>query len=54
MVKSMKYLRIEINDGIDIFEEQKKYMKEKAETIAKNTYSVIEKCSNKVLTGKTF
>ena len=30
----MKYLGMEINDGIDIFENQKKRMKEKAETIA--------------------
>ena len=50
----MKYLGMEINDGIDIFENQKKRMKEKAETIAKNTYAVIEKCCNKILIGKTF
>ena len=54
IVRSMKYLGIEINDGDDIFENQKKKMEEKAETIAKNTYSVIEKCCNKILIGKTF
>ena len=48
----MKYLGVEINDGIDIFENQKKRMKEKAETIAKNTYAVIEKCCTKILMGK--
>ena len=50
----MKYLGVEINDGIDIFKKQKLKMKEKAETIAKNTYAVIEKCCNKILIGKTF
>ena len=54
VVKSMKYLGVEINDGIDIFKKQKLKMKEKAETIAKNTYAVIEKCCNKILIGKTF
>ena len=54
VVKNMKYLGIEINDGIDIFKEQKKIMKDKAEMIAKNTYSVIEKSCNKILIGKTF
>merc|ERR1711895_75864 len=44
VVRSMKYLGVEINDGIDIFKKQKLKMKEKAETIAKNTYAVIEKC----------
>ena len=48
----MKYLGMEINDGIDIFENQKKRMKEKAETIAKNAYAVIEKCCTKILMGK--
>merc|ERR1712121_584200 len=33
---------------------QKLKMKEKAETIAKNTYAVIEKCCNKIVIGKTF
>merc|ERR1712121_480659 len=33
---------------------QKLKMKEKAETIAKNTYALIEKCCNKILIGKTF
>ena len=50
----MKYLGIEINDGIEIFKEQKKIMKDKAEMIAKNTYSVIEMSCNKILIGKTF
>ena len=54
IVKNMKYLGVEINDGDDIFEQQKKKMIEKAETIAKNTYSVIEKSCNKILIGKTF
>ena len=50
----MKYLGMEINGGIDIFENQKKRMKEKAETIAKNTYIVIERCCNNILIGKSF
>ena len=54
VVRSMKYLGVEINDTDDIFKIQKIKMQEKAETIAKNTYSVIEKCCNKVLIGKTF
>merc|ERR1711874_387796 len=54
VVKSMRYLGVEINDTDDIFKIQKINMQEKAETIAKNTYSVIEKCCNKVLIGKTF
>merc|ERR1712002_845454 len=54
VVRSMKYLGIEINDGIDIFKKQKLKMKKKAETIAKNSYAVIEKCCNMILIGKTF
>ena len=54
VVRSMKYLGIEINDTEDIFGAQKKNMIKRAGTIAKNTYSVIEKCCNKVLIGKTF
>ena len=54
VVKSMRYLGVEINDTDDIFKIQKINIQEKAETIAKNTYSVIEKCCNKVLIGKTF
>ena len=45
---------MEINDGIDIFENQKKRMKETTETNAKNTYVVIEKCCNKLLIGFFF
>ena len=52
VVRSMRYLGVEINDTDDIFKIQKINMQEKAETIAKNTYSVIEKCCNKVLIGK--
>ena len=54
VVRSMKYLGLEIKDTDDIFENQKKIVQKKAKTIAKNTYSVIEKCCNKVLIGKTF
>ena len=54
VVRSMKYLGIEINDTDDIFRNQNKIVQKKAGTIAKNTYSVIEKCCNKVLIGKTF
>ena len=50
----MKYLGIKIKDTDDIFINQKKIVQKKAGTIAKNTYSVIEKCCNKVLIGKTF
>ena len=50
----MKYLRVEIDNGIEIFKKQKLKMKEKAETIAKNTYAVIEKSCNKILIAKTF
>ena len=45
---------MEINDGKDIFQNQKKYLKEKAETIAKHTYAVIERCCNKKIIRKTF
>ena len=38
----MRYLGVEINDTDDIFKIQKINMQEKAETIAKNTYSVKE------------
>merc|ERR1712002_1180317 len=54
VVRSMKYLGVEIDDGIDIFKKQKLKMKQKAETIAKNTYAVIEKSCNKILIGKPF
>ena len=52
--RSIKYLGIEINDKVDMFERQREVVMEKAQTMAKNTYAVIEKSCNKVLMGKTF
>ena len=43
-----------IHDGINIFQNQKKRMKEKIEAIAKNTSSVIEIFCKKTLIGKNF
>ena len=54
VVRSMKYLGVEICDGKDIFEKQKEKMLEKARKMAKMTYGVIEKSCNKLLIGKTF
>ena len=54
VVRSIKYLGIEINDKADMFESQREVMMEKAQRMAKNTYAVIEKSCNKVLMGKTF
>ena len=54
MVHSMKYLGIEICDEADIFKIHKENILKRANTVAKNTYSIIEKSCNKVLIGKTF
>ena len=50
----MKYLGIEIYDEADIFKIHKENILKRANTVAKNTYSIIEKSCNKVLIGKTF
>ena len=54
VVQKMKYLGIEIDNKINYFKTQRGKIIENARKMANITYSVIEKCCNKLLIGKTF
>ena len=50
----IKYLGITIEDYRDIFRKHKQKKLQLAEKLANNTYSVINRCSNKMIIGKTY
>ena len=52
--KEMKYLGITIEDYRDIFRKHKQSKLQLAEKLANNTYSVINRCSNKMIIGKAY
>ena len=54
VVHNIKYLGLIINDGQDIFRDQKEEMNNKASRFSNLTYSVIAKSYNKMRMGKTF
>ena len=54
VVRNLKYLGIVICDGRDIFKKHKVEMIDRAEKMALQTYSVIERCCSRVVMGKTF
>ena len=54
VVRSLKYLGICINDRRDIFKKHKVELVDKAEKMALQTYSMIERCCSRVVIGKTF
>ena len=54
VVKSMKYLGLMIDDDKDIFKTQKGKMVKELEKFENMTFSIISKCCNKILIGKTY
>ena len=54
VVHNIKYLGLIVNDGQDIFRDQKEEMTNKASRFSNLTYSVIAKSYNKMRMGKTF
>ena len=54
VVRELQYLGIKICDEQDIFGKHREEVVKKAELMSMQTYSVIERCCNKVMIGKTF
>jgi hypothetical protein len=54
VVRSIKYLGIDIDDGRRYYAQHKKGKIEQARRMSLVTYSVIARCCNKLLIGKTF
>ena len=54
VVRGMQYLGVHICDEKDIFKVHKEKMIERAEEMSLQTYSIIERCCNRVVMGKTF
>ena len=54
VVKSLKYLGLMIDDEKDIFKTQKGKIENELKKFENMTYSIISKCCNKLLIGKTY